>query len=558
VEVAAAATEREGQATERATSVKVAAAATERATSVEFAAAALDIADDAFTLRTAAGALCVALAAVAFAALDPRPAVVLRDSTCIELRVDADARAAFADAWTARGVAVVGDARRWAVDAASAWARGRLTTFEFLVALNVASGRLFSAPERYPVLPVVVERGGVLRLAGGGRASSDGFGRWFDGSARDLAAPAGASVPPELYGSLALLRGARVRTPAWAPSVEHFVYHYRQSLESPALAADVAAWAAATFGVAVPRAARSQVQQRCGAVRTQGLLRAVDRVGVIGNFQNVVVVFTDGARIALLLADWAAQITLTPMADVARQYSPELVIARGETFIVGYDSQTLTVFKAAPDQRTHAHNYAVALTSATVFQDSVVFVVDFHDVFIGPAADFPDTARHFCGEIEPIARIVADACVGILVVQMRSGRLKIMSLIDASVFGEMGFDGQHIGTILITEVWHLIVLEVGLDLHIATIYGKVLKTVQLFKPIERAITFRICNGNDFVAFVDGDRKFQLFEVLHPEKLQIVGKTKADLVALEYLRAQQLILLIESNGMFSKVPFPVSG
>jgi hypothetical protein len=347
--------------------------------------------------------------------------------------------------------------------------------------------------------------------------------------------------------------------PSWSFSTEEFVYHYRKSLESPALADLITEWVGNQFSFAKHKQFRRTILQQFGVLRPQQCLPGeIHFAGVIGNFQNLVFTFTGNSQVSLLLADWNQSLTLTPISELPIEYSRELGLARGDTFLVAYDPQTMTIIKNSPDQRSTCHKYSIFLTSVTTFRNSVIFVVDFHDVFICKACDFPANAHHFFGEIEPIARIVADSGVGILVVLLRSGKVKVMSLFDGRVFGEINFIGQTIKTILITEVWHLIVLEVGLDLHVATMHGKILKTVQLFKPIETAITFRILNGNDFVAFLDGDKKFQLFEVLYPEKLHVVGKTKADAVALEYLRAQQMILLIESNGVFSKVPFPIIG
>jgi hypothetical protein len=68
----------------------------------------------------------------------------------------------------------------------------------------------------------------------------------------------------------------------------------------------------------------------------------------------------------------------------------------------------MNVVKNSPDQRTVSHNSAVFPTSVTVFCNSVIDVVDYHDVCV------PHLHRLF-GEAEAIARVVADSCVGILI-----------------------------------------------------------------------------------------------------------------------------------------------
>jgi hypothetical protein len=180
----------------------------------------------------------------------------------------------------------------------------------------------------------------------------------------------------------------------------------------------------------------------------------------------------------------------------------------------------MTVVKSSPDQRTASHNYAVFLTTAMVFRNSVIDVVDYYDVFVCRAciASSVRRRRSRASSRTPIRH------------SDRAGEMKMVLLFDGRAFGELNFEGRAVRMRLVTEV--------GLDLHVATVYGKVLKT------IERALTFRIVNGNDLVAFV-----------LH---LEVMGSTKEETVALEYLKGHQVILLIGRNGMISRVQFPVFG
>jgi hypothetical protein len=494
---------------------------------------------------------------IAFVRVAPDAMIVLQDSTCFELRLESIP--VFASVCRSLDILVIEDPERVAGEIAELWSRGKITNFEYIFSLNLLFSRSFCSLEKYPYFPVVISRQSVIALGSTTKINSVDFAKWFNGSDCDLnSVLTHACFPPEVYGSLALLRTAKVKTPDWAPSTEQFVYHYRKSLENPTLADAISTWVKAQFSLSKGKWFRRPILQQFGVVRPQQCLPAeIDHSGVIGNFQNLIFSFC-GQRISLLLADWNQQITLTPISDFSCEYSSELALSQSETFLIGYDPRTMTVFKSSPGQRVTCHNYSVFLTALAVFRNSVIYVVDYHEVFISRACDFPVNGHHFFGEIEPIDRIVADPGVGILVIVTRSARIKVLSLFDGRLFGELNFAGQSVRAILITEVWHLIVLEVGLDLHIATMHGKVLKTVQLFKPIEKAITFRIANGNDFVAFVDGDHKFQLFEVLYPEKIQVIGKARGDAVALAYLRGHQMIVLVEKNGLISRVPFPVLG
>jgi hypothetical protein len=259
------------------------------------------------------------------------------------------------------------------------------------------------------------------------------------------------------------------------------------------------------------------------------------------------------------LVDWHNKVTLTSISSaVCEAYSEDLQIAKGATYAVGADTKSMTIVKISPDQRCLTQKFALYVTSLAAIGSSIVFVVDFHDIFICKASDFPLNSQHLLSEIEAIARLVCDETIGVLVIIAKSGLLKIVSLLDGTLRGTLDFVGMGLRTVLITETWHLIVIECELKIYIATIYGKVLKVSEIFKPIAKAVAFRILNGNDFVALFDCDGALRIFEVFYPEKMQLLTKIKNQVVALEYLRDHQAILVIEQDGRLSKLTFPQIG
>jgi hypothetical protein len=133
----------------------------------------------------------------------------------------------------------------------------------------------------------------------------------------------------------------------------------------------------------------------------------------------------------------------------------------------------------------------------------------------------------------------------------------MVSLVDRRPLGQLDFVGKDLGIVLVTETWHLLVIECCLRVYVATLYGKILKTGELFKPMSRAVTFRLMSGGDFVAFVDNENALKIFEVFYPEKWQLLSRIKNPVMGLDYLREPQLILVIERDGHLSKLRFPRS-
>jgi hypothetical protein len=102
----------------------------------------------------------------------------------------------------------------------------------------------------------------------------------------------------------------------------------------------------------------------------------------------------------------------------------DLQIAKETIYAVGADTRSTTVVKISPDQRSLTQKFALYVTSLAAIGLSVVFVVDFQNLFIGKASDFSLNAQHLLGEIEAIAGLVCDPTIGLLVIVTKSGLFK--------------------------------------------------------------------------------------------------------------------------------------
>jgi hypothetical protein len=155
-------------------------------------------------------------------------------------------------------------------------------------------------------------------------------------------------------------------------------------------------------------------------------------------------------------------------------------------------------------------------------------------------------------------RIVADTTIGILVCLTKSGIVKTVSLLTGDVLGQIDFHGDVVNTILITQSWHLVVIECDKTWHFATIRGDIVKRSPLYKQIATATTFRGPSGHDYVAFVDRERFLHVTDALHSGSLQTVGKIKGDGVAIDYIRTHQLVVAIDTAGVVTTFRFPGGG
>jgi hypothetical protein len=264
----------------------------------------------------------------------------------------------------------------------------------------------------------------------------------------------------------------------------------------------------------------------------------------------------EGNQIQVFKIDWEVGPAKNPVVALTDlSYSRSLDIRSGEDFVIGYDNCTSTVLKIEADGRVLRQTVHLFFTAVCGFGQAVLFVIDYSDVFIAHVSDFPDQAQRLFSELEGIDRIVTDTTIGNLIILTKSGTIKVRSLLTNEVLGEMDLRGKIVKTILVTKLWHLIIVECDQTWQIATMCGKVIQQTQIFKQIAVAVTFAGPREEDYVAFVDRERVLHIVEVFHPENLQALGKIKGDALAINYVRPHQLVTAIDSAGVVTAFRFP---
>jgi hypothetical protein len=461
------------------------------------------------------------LISCALVAREKGVAIVLR--SCVSLRLMLPQHAELAEALARAGICVIVDSSRTASKIAELWARGRLLTFDYLLALNFLNGRFFSSSSHYPFFPVIVSRGAETVISSFVKVQTVTFANWFDGSPVDLPHMlTQPCFPPEVYGSLTLLSSASAVThPPWASSTSLFEDNYRRSLEMPELYPQVAEWVTAQFGIERQHESVLGVSQSSGVLEERAMVDHPIAWGFVGGASYAVFVFGEG--FALSAVYFRAGYKMIPITTAV--YKPvALSLTVGEDFIIGFDPAEMKVCRLSPDHQFSTAPCTANITAITTYDSgSVIFVIDRHDVFITRAGDFPGNARFLFSEVERIERVVVDPTIGIVAVLRFDGRVEMISAVDGALVGTLDFKGAEVRALVITETWHLVVVECNLKIVIASVTGVILKTREIYKRLMLAITFRIGNGNDFVAYLDGEKTLGLFEAFYPEKSNTIGR-----------------------------------
>jgi hypothetical protein len=104
-------------------------------------------------------------------------------------------------------------------------------------------------------------------------------------------------------------------------------------LEQLSLSAHITDWVYNQFGIRKTKAFQREILHYSGPFdRVQSVRPRVDHIGVIGNFQSLLYVFSDGSTSSIWLVDWHNKVTMTSISSaVCEAHSEDLQIAKGST-----------------------------------------------------------------------------------------------------------------------------------------------------------------------------------------------------------------------------------
>jgi hypothetical protein len=338
---------------------------------------------------------------------------------------------------------------------------------------------------------------------------------------------------------------------------EGLLSNRRALLDSVALADEVSSWVVSHFQFPRVLEFRTAALAKPGRVDTQQFYpQTINRAGCLALFQSSLFVAADGGQFVLFSVDWgfrAKKTVVFARTDVI--YSSDLVLRAGETYVIGYDTRTMMAIKVSPDAIFFRETFSVYITGFVTFGLSVIFAVDWHDVFVCKASRFPANAWLLFSEQEGIDRLVADVTIGVLLILTKRGKLKVFSVLTKQLIGQLDFSGAPVGIVLVTETWHLILVECDQTWYLATIEGKVLKKSRSVRPIAAAVAFGAMSGGDFVTFIDRDGAVSVADVWAMDTGQTAVKIRAEIVAIDYIKSHHLVVVIDRGGCLTTFAFP---
>jgi hypothetical protein len=419
------------------------------------------------------------------------------------------------------------------------WRKRRTTSFEFLLFLNLFSGRTFADPSLYPVFPPPVPQ----------------FGTWTDRSMPSLDGTfIGNDRPPDRRFETKL-----VVLPEWYFFADicgsvHEVYQNRKQLESRD---DLPVWIDAVFG------SREFVDRSLlsGAMRQREGFRPVPCNGteLIGTLESEIIfaapfksrpgsvdfgcVAADG-DFFLVTVDLGNE---TPVMSVespvgrlddplthrffAWAHSRSVVASKGLALTLLTPAGLMT--RTSPWWPDLVFSERVAQTEPTVLSKLLVTAGNFQFVQVLACRE-----RFGC--------FVASSRFGVTAVACNDGMLRIRSNRNGLKLATVSLGHDIAEHLLITKKWGFVVVKTPNEFQVFTSSGIFVNRSANSATVKNWECFRSYDGFDFVAYDDGHGKLWYFEAVDPGRLESID-IGTDVCAFKFQWRAGRFVVLSRNG-----------
>jgi hypothetical protein len=452
------------------------------------------------------------------------------------------------------------------------WLKRTISNFEYLLILNLYSGRSFSDLQHYPVMPWVLDD----------RASSvldpKDVETFLARVVPFPSAPIGflnglpSAITPEFFVTPECFDGAVL--PGWAHSALDFVYGHRRALESEAVSQRLHLWIDGVWGASAgqrlfsrPHPARGEYQRKetlldvgreCLAFF--GRLWAVSFVGYkVFWWDSTETLETWNLSESSILPRVKRRLAPTPLGIV-----PILIAACDDVMCCVFpQSVQVTVYLTRGTIRLphigdvtaiDCNNTFVAVAGAdsvvTVFQilqsDSIqkaFAVTTFH-----PKIACLCVSRKF-------HMIVCGAC---------DGTISLWSINSRRLTRSVSLEGARPKKVMITPGWGFIVLhckegagqETRFSMRILTLNGQLVGKMELPYAVKRWTAWTSRDGFDYVLFSDTKNCIYVFEAYFAVLGDPVAKFDTEVIGLHYALDDEKIIVVRESGHIAILPYQI--
>lgn len=458
-------------------------------------------------------------------------------------------------------------------DSMKRWVNRELSNFEYIMKLNIAAGYSIRKQEFYPVAPPVLTDIGNIKEP---RTTYEGTTYQqveIDIRADDLAKAfvGKPTILPDLYcDPFALTEDTSL--PEWASSRHEFVYRARKVLESPSISLILHQWIDRIFGL------KARINPQFVLFHKKHPSRNVVEKIQFSEFdcpvntplKHVVCVSTtrDQMVLGLIHKNNGIQfITFNWQTNPIKFQKKLIGYFKSETDDLYFDKASHHLAAYSQSQgKLFLVNESMSIQEVPFFAKSMLFA-SFSGMFLFATDKCTLSFCTFTAEGKAGIRQVCFVESEIIDIAVHQ-RLQIVALatLDERVHIYDVRSGECLGThhtkkeiiqILVTSYWGFVIALARDEIFLYSQNGEFIKSHALDEVIDKAFSFTLTSGFDFLAYQNKNSEIVVFEAFYPENRLVVFKFAHDVLRVFYDHIHSNFVVVSKNGLIKVVSYNLS-
>ena len=452
------------------------------------------------------------------------------------------------------------------------WQDGKLSNFEYLLRLNLCSGRTFNDPALYPIFPALVAdftncykcKDFTISLTSITPPPMHRFGHASLGVANlkdDLTLP--NFLAPEFFCFPQIVKEFD-ELPQWAYTGFDLVYTLRKVLESPHISALLSTWIDCVWGKYHPNPLPHK-QLFLTMHMPKKMRHPLKMPSLCANItvnSKITLAYCDGHHLTACTADGHAHFARVQIDSSGIAFSNRVTmrLPKGIPFdtnasqVYTYSRGLGQFVTVTSDQSLSSQMLAVVGGQISVSATAIIFCPTPSSISIRLRDGSGEC--HLCHATSRICCIALSEDFHLAAYGTVAGTLHIVSTTNRREVRALTLDGDVPEAVLITRHWGFIIARTHTCVFVFTVNGELLRQAPLANRILRWTTFSNTAGFDYLAFQTADFDILACEAPRPDLATHICKCRG-LVSIAYSSALESLILVTSSGKVKCAPHSVS-
>ena len=438
------------------------------------------------------------------------------------------------------------------------WQAGRISNFEYLLRLNLASGRSFNDCRMYPIFPAVTSNieddVGSLQLCGVERLWA------FSGPALSLDDKRIKVLAPEYFCVPEVVREGDT-LPDWAQNGFDLVYGLRKRLESPDTTRKLPSWIDRVWGVKCPKnIMHSQLfleqHPHRRAFKIEKPQRPLSRRIPIQS--KLVFACCDGEKLSACSEDGKAhfaEIKIDPITQeihvklcLSKQFDIGSYFSNDPSSLICYSPSGLFIKSINSDGAIHPQPCPSRYEHLAFAKSFMVYCQSGSTLRIRRG----DTDSCFCYSNARVSCLAVSEDFHVLAYGTMLGELHIVSTTNAREVRTVSLDNEIPTHIVLTQCWGFVVVRAQHHIFVFNVNGMRIRKFAMPNHVIRWTTFSTRSGFDYLAYQDTNAQIYVSEAPLAPPPSPVFKCR-NLVSMSFDETHASLIIVTATKKVKCVP-----